>query len=780
MNMNNFNLNLPRSVRLQSPSPIGFARVACAFSMLGAPFFAALCDGVAAATPGDPPAVIARDVLFGNPERISARVSPDGTRVSFIAPLDGVLNVWVAPIGDLAAAKPVTKDTDRGIRQHTWIPSGTHILYMQDQKGDENFRVYSVDLASGAAIDLTPFDGARGSIAHISRDFPDSVAVAVNNRDPQYFDVHLVNALTGERKLVFENTRFAQTLVDDRMLVRVVAESKPDGSMAYLAVDASDDATSYRPLLEVPYEDAMSTAIVGIDRSGRRAYLNDSRGRNLSILASIDLASGQIEKVFEPTRSDVADALVNPIDGSVEAVASEYLRTEWTVLSPKVEKDFAYLRGLDTGDFFITSRSLDDSKWTVSFSHDAGPSVSYLYDRAAGMATKLFTSNSKLEGLELASMQSIEIPSRDGLQLPSYLTLPTWTDTDRDGKPEQPLPTVLLVHGGPWARDAWGYNSYHQWLANRGYAVLSVNFRGSTGFGKEFVNKGDGQWADAMHNDLVDAVEWAVTNNIAQREKVAIMGGSYGGYAALAGVTFTPDLFAASVAIVSPSNLITLLESVPAYWAPMTEMFAKRVADKRTPEGRRKLRDMSPLTHVDEIKKPLLVGQGANDPRVKRQESDQIVRAMQAKNLPVTYVLFPDEGHGFAKPENNIAFNAVVEAFLAKHLCGRAEPIRDELPKSSAMVVSKGALDLPVEETSWEKVAALDAPIAIPTVSYESLSDAQKQMVDQSMQQLSQLPAEAMPDVLKQLEAGLKAAPAEFHPAIFHLIGKVKERMAAD
>ena len=727
----------------------------------------------------DPPAVISREVLFGNPERVSARVSPDGSRIAFIAPSEGVLNVWVAPAGELAAAKPVTKDTGRGIRMFAWLPSGTHILYMQDKNGDENFRVYSVDIASGNTIDLSPFDGARAQIAHVSRDFPDSVAISVNNRDPQYFDVHLVNAMTGERKVIFENTRFAGTVLDDRMKVRVVSEPQPDGSSVFSAVDETAEGVAFRPLLTVPFEDAMTTAISGIERAGKRAFLTDSRNRNLSMLGSIDLATGAIEPIFEPKKADVSDALVSPIDSTVEAVASDYLRNEWTVLSPKVEKDFAYLRTLDSGDLAITSRSLDDTKWTVAFSHDDGPAVTYFYDRAAGKASKLFTSNSKLEGLELAAMHPVEIKSRDGLALPSYLSLPTWSDSDRDGRPEKALPTVLVVHGGPWGRDSWGYDSTHQWLANRGYAVLSVNFRGSTGFGKDFVNKGDGQWADTMHNDLVDAVEWAVANGVAQRDKVAIMGGSYGGYAALAGVTFTPDLFAASVAIVGPSNLITLLDSIPSYWAPMTEMFAKRVADKRTPEGRRKLRDMSPLTHVDEIKKPLLVGQGATDPRVKRQESDQIVRAMQAKSLPVTYVLFPDEGHGFAKPENNIAFNAVTEAFLAKHLGGRLEPIGEALSKSSAMVVSKGALDLPVAETSWDKVAALDAPVEISAVAYESLNDTQKQMVDQVMKQLEQLPADALPQVLSQLQGSLGAAPAEMLPAMHHVIGKIKERMAA-
>jgi dipeptidyl aminopeptidase/acylaminoacyl peptidase len=768
MSVSTHSINNERSRRLR----------ACALmvSILAAP----AAFGVSAMPSDAPePPLISRDVLFGNPERTAARISPDGTRLAFIAPLDGVLNVWVAPVGDIAAAKPVTKDTGRGIRMHQWLPSGTHVLYMQDKNGDENFRVYSVDLTSGSVLDLSPFDGARAAIAHLSRDFPDSVAISVNNRDPQYFDTHLVNAMTGERKLVFENTRFASVTLDDRMKPRIGGEPQPDGSTAYFAIDESAEGYAFRPLLTVPFEDAMTTSINGVERAGKRAFLIDSRSRNLSMLATIDLASGAIEPIVEPKKADISDALVSPIDSTVEAVASEYLRSEWTVLSPRVEKDFAYLRTLDPGDLSVSSRSLDDTKWTVVFSHDDGPSVTYFYDRTAGKATKLFTSNSKLEGLELAAMQPVEIKTRDGLTLPSYLTLPTWSDSDRDGRPEKPVPTVLVVHGGPWARDSWGYDSTHQWLANRGYAVLSVNFRGSTGFGKDFVNKGDGQWADAMHNDLVDAVEWAVSNGVAQRDKVAIMGGSYGGYAALAGVTFTPDLFAASVAIVGPSNLITLLDSIPSYWAPMTEMFAKRVADKRTPEGRRKLRDMSPLTHVDEIKKPLLVGQGANDPRVKRQESDQIVRAMQKKDLPVTYVLFPDEGHGFAKPENNIAFNAVVEAFLAKHLGGRAEPIGEVISKSSAMVVSKGALELPVEETSWDKVAALDAPVEVPAVAYESLNDAQKQMVDQVMQQLEAMPAEALPQVLAQLQGSMGSAPSEMLPALHHVIGRIKERMSA-
>lgn len=740
---------------------------------LGSILLAGLLVSGAAAVASGPDSVplIPRATLFGNPDRAGVQVSPDGSMISWIAPLDGVLNVWVAPAGDLDAAKAMTKDTDRGIRQYFWMPNSTHLVYLQDRGGDENWRVYSVNLATGAEIDLTPMDGVAAQIAHVSRDYPDTLAIGLNDRNPQFHDIHLVNAATGERTMLFENPRFADVTLDDAMRVRLVSEMNPDGSIASFMVEGGE----FEPFDTVPFEDTMGTRSVGLDRKGERLFVVDSRGRDKSALTVRDLATGKVETIFEGTKADVSGALVDPITDEIEAVASTYLKPEWTVLDKGMQKDLDFLRTLQEGEIGIGSRSLDDSKWIVSFRGDAGPTVYYLYDRSAGSATRLFTSKDALEGLPLVPMHGVEIPTRDGLTLPSYVSLPKWSDPDGDGKPNKPLPMVLMVHGGPWARDSWGYNPYHQWFANRGYAVVSPNFRGSTGFGKDFVNAGDGQWADAMHDDLIDAVEWAVANGIADRERVGIFGGSYGGYAALAGVTFTPDVFAASVAIVGPSNLITLLNSLPPYWAPMVEMFAKRVADHRTPEGRRQLRDMSPLTHVDEIKKPLLIGQGANDPRVKQPESDQIVKAMQAKNLPVTYVLYPDEGHGFAKPENNIAFQAVAEAFLAEHLGGRAEPITDELAKSTAMVVSKGDLDLPVEETPWEEIEIKET--VIETVAYEDLSPQQQAMADQMMQQLEQAPVEMLPQLLSQLEGAINMAPEDQKPLLFYAIGKIKEKI---
>jgi len=716
-------------------------------------------------------AIIPRDVLFGNPDRTGVQLSPDGTRISWIAPVEGVLNVWVAPVGDLAAAKPVTADADRGIRQYFWMPSGTHLVYLQDRGGDENWRAYSVNLDSGAEIDLTPIAGVAAQVVHVSRDVPGTIAIGLNDRDPQYHDVHLVDAASGERTLLFKNEKFAEVTLDDSMKVRLVSEMMPDGSIAYSTVEG----TTFKPFQTIPFEDSMSSRYLGLDRKGSNLFAVDSRGRDRSALTVTDLGTGKTTVIFEGGKADVAGALTDPITSEIEAVSVNYLKPEWTVLDAGMKKDLDFLRGLSAGEIGIASRTLDDSKWIVSFRSDDGPTTFFLYDRSVGSAKKLFSSKAALEGLPLVPMHGVEIKTRDGLVLPGYLSIPKWSDPDGDGKPAAPLPMVLMVHGGPWARDSWGFNPYHQWLANRGYAVLSPNFRGSTGFGKAFVNAGDGQWADQMHDDLIDAVEWAVANGIAERDKVAIMGGSYGGYAALAGLTFTPEVFAAGVAIVGPSNLITLLNSIPPYWAPMIEMFAKRVADHRTPEGRRKLRDMSPLTQVDEIVRPLLIGQGANDPRVKQQESDQIVKAMQAKSLPVTYVLYPDEGHGFAKPENNIAFNAVTEVFLAKHLGGRHEPIDDEIENSSAKVVSKGELDLPVAETSWEEIAVKE--VVVETVTLESLEPAQQALAQQMLAQLEQMPAEMLPQVLGQLEAGVGMAPEEQRPLLFFMIGKIKEKM---
>ncbi|MBL8745556.1 MAG: S9 family peptidase [Phycisphaerae bacterium] len=659
----------------------------------------ALSFGVASGATMDPNDVplINRSVLFGNPDRASPQLSPDGTMLAFIAPVEvepakSVLNVWVGPSNDPNAAKPVTNDTNRGIRQFFWAFNNTHIVYLQDKGGDENWRAYSVDLKNGnAERDLTPFEGVRAEIEAVSRHFPDEIIVGLNNRNPQFHDLHRLNITTGEMALLVQNDGFSGYVVDDQFVPRFAVRFGPDGGNEWLRVKPGGETEEWD---KVPMEDTLTTQPIGFDKSGKFAYAIDSRGRDTGALVKIDTASKEKTLIAEDPKADAGGAMVHPTENTVQAVSFTYDRQRWKILDESIAGDFAYLRTVADGDFSVGSRTLDDKHWIVAYVMDDGPVRYYRYDREAKKATFLFTNRKSIEGLPLAKMRPTVIKSRDDLNLVSYYTLPIWSDTDGDGKPATALPMVLLVHGGPWARDGWGFNAMHQWLANRGYAVLSVNFRGSTGFGKSFINAGNMEWAAKMHDDLIDAVDWAVREGIADPKNVAIMGGSYGGYATLVGLTFTPDKFAAGVDIVGPSNITTLLNTIPPYWAPAIELFKKRVGDHTTEEGRRFLESRSPLAKVGEIKKPLLIGQGANDPRVKQSESDQIVNAMKAKNIPVTYVLYPDEGHGFARPENRTSFNAVAEAFLAQHIGGRYQPIEGDF-QGSSITIPAGADQIP-------------------------------------------------------------------------------------
>ena len=374
--------------------------------------------------------------------------------------------------------------------------------------------------------------------------------------------------------------------------------------------------------------------------------------------------------------------------GEIDAYAVDYLTTEWTALDPDIGAALAWLGEHLDGHFGVQSRASDDRNWIVWNDPLTSPSATYIFDRDAGTLEHFYTTRPELADAPLQPMHPIEITARDGLILPSYLTLPPGSDGNGDGVPDEAQPMVLFVHGGPWARDEYGFNPYHQWLANRGYAVLSVNFRGSTGYGKSFISGGDLEWGKKMHDDLIDAVAWAVAAGVAADGRVAIMGGSYGGYATLAGLTFTPDAFACGVDIVGPSNLETLIATIPAYWEPMIKQLHERVGNPETPDGLALLQERSPVHVADRITKPLLIAQGANDPRVKQAESDQIVAAMQTADIPVTYVLYPDEGHGFANPANNIAFTAITENFLATCLGGRAEPIGATIAASTAKIVA--------------------------------------------------------------------------------------------
>ncbi len=626
--------------------------------------------------------LIPRDILFGNPDRVAVRLSPDGQHISYIAPKEGVLNVWVAPRHDLTQARPVTDDTQRGIRSYFWAHNNTHIIYIQDRVGSEDWHIYCVNLETLATQDLTPIKGIQARVIETSDAFPDEILVAINDRDPAYHDIYRINVVSGNKEQIFENTKFSGFVTDDNLNIRFAMCPRPDGGMQIL----KHNNDQWQLWMDIDPDDVTSCNPIGFDKSGQVLYMIDSRNRNTAALMAIDLNTDESKVLYEDDRADINDIMIQPREKTIEAAASTYERKKWTILDSKIEQDLTYLRGLEAGELEVTSRTEADDFWIAAYLVDNGPVKYYLYDRKAHLATYLFTSAPRLEGLPLVPMHSTVIKARDGMELVCYYSLP---QPDNTGRPSSPLPMVLDVHGGPWARDSWGYNGTHQWLANRGYAVLSVNFRGSTGMGKNLANAGNGEWGAKMHDDLLDAVQWAIDQKIADPDKIAIFGASYGGYAVLHALTGTPDVFACGVDIVGPSNLVTLIESVPPYWKPILDMFKLRLgADSETEEGRAFLKSRSPLTHVANITKPLLIGQGANDPRVKQAESDQIVHAMQEKDIPHTYVLFPDEGHGFVRPENRQAFFAITEAFLARNIGGSCEPLAHDLKGSSYNMVT--------------------------------------------------------------------------------------------
>ncbi|MEM6532371.1 MAG: S9 family peptidase [Myxococcota bacterium] len=661
-------------------------------------FVTALCTAACAGSPAEPPTpataapevpLIERGPLFGNPERSQGRISPDGSMVSWLAPKDGVMNVWVAPSDDPNSARVITDDTYRGIRTYRWSAGSQHVLYIQDKGGNENFHVYAADVTSGEVRDLTPLkEGARATIQGISPARPDHVLIATNERVPQIFDLYLVNVATGEKTLVKENPGYAAWVVDNTLAPRFGVQPQPGGGMNLVDFDG-------KVLTEIPAEDVLNTQTIGFSSDNTALYMTDSRGRDKAAFVSINVATGEVTELAKSDRADISNVFIHPTRHEPLAYSVDYLRVEWTALAAEFAKDLDFLRTSIGGNIALLS-STDDANRIVVFSDSAEkPGAYYIVDRAAQTATKMFDTRPELADAPLQPLHPREIASRDGLTLVSYLTLPPGSDPDGDGIPSAPQPMVLWVHGGPWARDSAGYNGYHQWLANRGYAVLSVNYRGSSGFGKAFTNAAVGEFAGKMHDDLIDAVQWSIEQGVAAKDKIAIGGGSYGGYATLIGVSFTPDVFACGVDLVGPSSLATLIESFPEYWKPFLEAtWFKFVGDPSVPEQREAMIKRSAISRVDAIKVPLLVAQGQNDPRVTKKESDQLVEVMRAKGLPVTYVNFPDEGHGFARPENRLAFFGVMEGFLSTCIGGRAEPLGDT-PSKSTMQVLEGNEHVP-------------------------------------------------------------------------------------
>lgn len=619
--------------------------------------------------------LIPRGLLFADPARTWARISPDGTRIAFLAPVNEVLNLWVGPIAEVAKARPLTHVSDRSLLWfYTWLHDNRHLVFFREQGGDENWRAFRVNVESRDIAALTPGPGVRAYVQETSRHFPGKILLAHNQKDSRFFEIHHVDVATGATTLVQANDRFRSFVTDKQFRVRLGAVQTDDGGVEYFQRAASGDWTSFTKL---DMADSLSTRPLGFTDDGGTLYWLDARGRDKAAVVAQDMATGSVQVVREDASADFTEVTQEPLSRRPIAAMSAFTRRRWQIIDPAYADDYARLARASEGDLLGIDASADGRHWIAYIERDAASGRFFHYDRRAKAVRYLFALRPALEGAPLVPMQPVVLRARDGLELVCYVSRP------RGMSHATPAPMVLVVHGGPWGRDGWGLSATHQWLANRGYAVLSVNFRGSTGFGKTFVNAANREWGGRMHDDLIDAVDWAITQKIADPKRIAIYGGSYGGYAALAGVTFTPEKFACAVDIFGISNLVTMMATVPPYWKPVQTIWKARMGDYTTEAGQRFLQERSPLNYVDRIVRPLLIAQGANDVRVKPSESDQIVEAMRQRAIPVTYIWYPDEGHGFSRVQNRRSFAAVAELFLARHLGGRSEPVGKDFRDST-------------------------------------------------------------------------------------------------
>jgi dipeptidyl aminopeptidase/acylaminoacyl peptidase len=626
--------------------------------------------------------LVARKVFFDNPDVGSVRISPDGENLAWLAPIGGVRNLFVAPLSDPGAARAVTHATDRNLSTfYRWAHTSRHLVFFQERDGDENWRASSVDIVSGAIVPLTPQRGVKAYWQEADRKFPEEMLFKHNARDKRYFDLFQVNLVTGASQLLFENNEFAWYVTDSNFQLRLGVRFIADGSAEW--VERRSDGT-WAPFITVPIGDFESTQPQDFSADGKTLFMLDSRGRDKAALFAVDMATGRDSLLAADGEADVVQVDFDFVQRRPLAARANRDRVRWHAVDPAAAQDLADLASYGPGDVEIIDRSADNRFATVFYERDTESGEFALLDRGTRKVRSLFRQRKALAGLALRKMQPVIVPARDGLRLNGYLTLPNAGAGN--------LPMVLVIHGGPYLRDVWGFNSVHQWLASRGYAVLSVNYRGSTGFGKAFVTAADKEWGGKMHDDLIDAVDWAVGEGIADPKRVGFFGGSYGGYSALTAATRTPEVFACIVDVFGISNLITFMATIPPYWGPWFSIWKNRLGDPATESGRAFLTERSPLTHIDRAVRPILIAQGMQDVRVVAAESEQMVAALKKRGVPVTYITFPDEGHGFARPENRMAFYAITESFLAKHLGGSRQPVGDDFKGSSLKVETGGEL----------------------------------------------------------------------------------------
>jgi dipeptidyl aminopeptidase/acylaminoacyl peptidase len=632
--------------------------------------------------------LIPRSVLLAKPDRFCVTMSHDGGKIAYVARNGSEIEVRIEDLsGKLLMKFPIKPSRSLGEFGLVWMFTNSHILVLQDKNGDENYQVYCYDVSSGKSKSLTPFDGAKSHPQRLSREHPRELIISCNKRDPKWFDAYRVNIDTGKMDPVFQNDEYGDFIFDPNFNLRIVSKTMPDGSEEHY------EMLNGKPKLfkKVPFEDSKNSRMLYFSFDCKTLYGLDSSGRDKSALVAYDLKNKTSKVLFH---SDFADAQLSAYDPNTyvpQMMTVYYTEPEDVVIDDRVSKDAAYLKSkFGEGRFVVRDRNLVDNRWLIISHSDTLPARYYVYERDpqkhAPLSLKyLFSSQSALEKYQLQEMTPVVIKSRDGLDLVCYLT------KSFDYKEGQPSKMVVLVHGGPWARDDLSFDKEVQLLANRGYSVLQVNYRGSLGFGKAFINAADGS-LHKIRDDIVDGVNWAIENNIADRNQIAIMGGSFGGYSTLAGLAFTPDVFSCGVDIVGPSNWITTMRTFPKYWFSDRASFYKLLGDPHTAKGRALAMANSPISRVNDIKKPLIVIQGEHDPRVNKAESDQMVAAMKKNGLDVTYVLYPDEGHGFHREPNVKSYLAITEKFLSEKLGGWYEPIHDKELEGSSHKVLEGKI----------------------------------------------------------------------------------------
>ncbi len=634
------------------------------------------------------PPLIPRNVFDAPAEHDLLTISPNGKMIAYTAPSDkGVNNIWVEDL--TTHQKRMATRATRGINGYQWAYDNAHLLYQSDENGNEDYHLYSVDLKSSAIRDLTPFLGIRSEQILLAPSRPDELLVAMNLRDSKVFDVYRVNLQTGATVMDAQNPGDVIGWTADQNLVVRAATAFNDNLETVVRVRDSGKAP-WRDLLKIPFEQAPflgqvngGNIIVGFSQNGKKLVVGSSKESPTNRLVELDVATGKELRVLagDPQADlwqNFATSFVllrDPRDQHVQAAAFDYLKPEWRAIDPAVAADLKYLAALQGGAFIVSSQDMSGQKWAIWYFTDNGPTSFYLYDRAAHKAQLIFQDRPQLTQYKLAEMRPMTIPARDGFKLVSYLTLPP-------GNAAKGLPLVLFVHGGPWARDEWGFDPLGQMLANRGYAVLQVNYRASI-INVPYMNAANEKIGTLTDDDLTDAVKWAIKEGIADPKRIAIMGGSFGGYSVLRGVTLHPDLYACGVDVVGPADLATLMNSIPDYWKPVKKRWLRRIGDVTADQALNE--KLSPLYHAADIRVPLLIGHGQFDPRVKLAQSEKIVETIRKNGGKVTFVVYSDEGHGFVRPENNLDFDGRTEEFLHSCMGGRFEPW-EKVPGSTAEV----------------------------------------------------------------------------------------------